>query len=480
MVSVLISAAHKSSGKTTLSIGLCAAMHARNLRVQAFKKGPDYIDPLWLSAASDNPCHNLDFNTMTHSEILQTLQYYGANADFRLIEANKGLYDGIALDGSDSNAALAKLTDSAVILVLDTRGMTRGIAPLLMGYQAFDHDVNIAGVILNRTGGDRHVGKLQRAVEEYTDVTVLGAVRNDPEMVIEERHLGLMPSNESDEAERRIVQIRNLVADQVDLDKVFELGVDRERTDVPKAPLALNHPVEAPVNSSKNQSLPKAFPVRVAVCQDPAFAFYYPGDLDALQQAGAEIVPVNTLTDKSLPEVDGLFIGGGFPETQMHRLAANESLRADIYQAIEDGLPVYAECGGLMYLSRSIHWRGEQAEMVGIIPGDAVMHEKPQGRGYVKLQETADMIWPGGDTAQTINAHEFHYSALENLAQTGRFAFRMLRGQGIDGQHDGWIYKNLLASYTHMRHTAQFPWAQRFIEFIRLQKTSVLQQQRIA
>ncbi|MGB0849384.1 MAG: AAA family ATPase, partial [Thiolinea sp.] len=196
-------------------------MHARNLRVQAFKKGPDYIDPLWLSAASDNPCHNLDFNTMTHSEILQTLKYYGATADFRLIEANKGLYDGIALDGSDSNAALAKLTDSAVILVLDTRGMTRGIAPLLMGYQAFDHDVNIAGVILNRTGGDRHVGKLQRAVEEYTDVTVLGAVRNDPEMVIEERHLGLMPSNESDEAERRIVQIRNLVADQVDLDKVF-------------------------------------------------------------------------------------------------------------------------------------------------------------------------------------------------------------------------------------------------------------------
>ncbi|MGB5598782.1 MAG: hypothetical protein WBM66_08690 [Thiothrix litoralis] len=208
-------------------------------------------------------------------------------------------------------------------------------------------------------------------------------------------------------------------------------------------------------------------PLRIGICRDPAFGFYYPGDLEALQQAGAELVPVNTLTDTALPDIDGLFIGGGFPETHMQQLAANVAMRESIRTAIDNGLPTYAECGGLMYLSRSLVWNGQQAEMVGIIPGDAVMHPKPQGRGYVKLQETADMPWPGGNMTHTINAHEFHYSRLENLTATGKFAYRMQRGTGIDGQHDGWIYRHLLASYTHMRDTSQFHWAQRFVAFIR-------------
>ena len=211
--------------------------------------------------------------------------------------------------------------------------------------------------------------------------------------------------------------------------------------------------------------------LRIGICQDPAFGFYYPGDIEALQQAGAEIIPINTLTDPALPDIDGLFIGGGFPETQMHQLSANKSMLQSIHTAIENGLPTYAECGGLMYLSRSLQWNDEQAEMVGIIPGDVVMHKKPQGRGYVKLQETADMPWPGGSAEQIINAHEFHYSALENLTEKGRFAYRMLRGTGIDGKHDGWIYKNLLASYSHMRHTGQFLWAHRFVRFVEFIRT---------
>ncbi len=509
--SLFISAAHKSSGKTTLAIGLCAALRAQGLWVQPFKKGPDYIDPLWLSAASGHPCHNLDFNTMTAAEIQQMLEQVGAQADCRLIEANKGLYDGVALDGADSNAALAKLTTSTVLLVLDTRGMTRGIAPLLLGYQHFDPAVNIGGVILNRTGGARHVAKLRRAVEEYTDIPVWGAVRECTEMVIEARHLGLMPSNESTVAERQITQIRDLVTQQVDMAGILalvrggetlaathsvtqRLGTADKRntavgyrrvsntaprlhggTDKRTSVVASAVDVSASLPLAQGQSvLERQTPLRIAICQDPAFAFYYPDDLSAMRRAGAELVPVNTLNDAALPAVDGLFIGGGFPETQMHQLAANTALRRAIYAAIEAGMPTYAECGGLMYLARSLHWRGEQAAMVGIIPGDAVMHAKPQGRGYVKLQETAEMPWPGkrdpADLTTMIHAHEFHYSALENLPAGGRFAYRMQRGQGIDGQHDGWVYKNLLASYTHMRHTGQFPWAQRFIEFVRLKR----------
>ena len=457
MARIFISATHKSSGKTTLSIGLCAALHAQGLRVQPFKKGPDYIDPLWLGAASARACHNLDFNTMTPDEIIQTVQHYAASADIALIEANKGLYDGMALDGSDSNAAVAKLTRSPVILVVDSRGMTRGVAPLLLGYQAFDPDVQIAGIIFNRVGGARHASKLREAVEHYTDIKVLGAVQNNPEMEIEERHLGLMPSNESSAAATQIARIRDLVAEQVDLNALRAIASGAESLLLP-SPLA------------GDGGGMGGTPLRIGICQDPAFAFYYPGDLEALQAAGAELVPVNTLKDTALPALDGLFIGGGFPETQMHALAANVSMRESIRNAIENGLPTYAECGGLMYLSRSLVWNGEQVPMVGIIPGDAVMHAKPQGRGYVKLQETADMPWPGGDAQAVINAHEFHYSCLENLTAQGRFAYRMRRGTGIDGQYDGWIYRNLLASYTHMRDTAQCHWARRFVAFIRLKQ----------
>lgn len=458
MARLFISAAHKSSGKTTLSIGLCAAWQQQNLLVQPFKKGPDYIDPLWLSAASHRPCYNLDFNTCSQHEILHAVQYYGQSADLSLIEANKGLYDGVALDGSDSNAALAKLLKAPVILVIDTRGMTRGIVPILLGHLAFDKEVNIAGVIFNRVGGSRHATKLRQAVEYFTDIPVLGAVQESSELQIEERHLGLMPSNERTDAEQQIERIRASIADQVDLAKLVTIA--QQAVSLPSAiqptsfKVAVNHGTK----------------IRIGVCQDAAFGFYYPSDLDALQQAGAELVSINTLQDAHLPHIDGLFIGGGFPEMHLQQLQANHSMRASIRTAIEAGLPTYAECGGLMYLARSLKWKGQQADMVGIIPGDAVMYAKPQGRGYVQLEETESMPWPSVPTSpELVQAHEFHYSRLENLSVAGQYAYKVKRGQGIDGEHDGWLYKNLLASYTHLRHTHRYPWAQRFVEFVRKQ-----------
>jgi cobyrinic acid a,c-diamide synthase len=452
---IYISAAHKSSGKTTLSIGLCAALRKRGHIVQPFKKGPDYIDPLWLTTASGRSCHNLDFNTMTNDEILATVHRYSDAADISVIEGNKGLYDGLALDGSDSNAATAILTDSPVILVLDTRGVTRGVAPLLLGYQEFDPEINIAGVIFNLSAGGRHEKKLRTITEHYTDIPVLGVVKKNPALELTERHLGLMPSNENATARQQISEIGNIVDAQVDLELFINIANKAKPLPVPSDPVEI---------STQDYSEGK---IRLGICRDSSFGFYYPGDLQELEKAGATLVNIDTLNDKNLPPIDGLFIGGGFPETHMEKLSANHSLQADIKKAIDNGLPTYAECGGLMYLSRNIIWGENKAPMVGVIPGDVVMHDKPQGRGYVKLVETEDMPWPDRQQDKVISAHEFHYSQLENLTETGCFAYRMTRGLGINGEYDGWLYKNLLASYTHMRDTSNNHWARRFIKFIR-------------
>ena len=449
-----ISAAHKSSGKTTLSIGLTAALVARGRAVQTFKKGPDYIDPLWLTAASGRSCRNLDFFTMFREEIEQEFACFMRGSDVGIIEGNKGLYDGLDLDGSNSNAALARLLNSPVILVIDARGMTRGIAPLILGYQAFDPEIRIAGVVLNKVGGSRHEGKLRNVIEHYTDVPVVGAVHFQPELEIDERHLGLMPSNEAEQARDKISLLGEAVGGQVDLDAILRIA----------ATAAAPPPCGQPAAGAA-RPVPV---VRIGYARDRAFGFYYPGDLEKMEQAGAELLPFDTLRDSALPPVDGLFIGGGFPETQMDALEANASMRRSVFEFIDRGGPAYAECGGLMYLARSLTWGDRTCRMAGVIGADVVMHGKPQGRGYVRLRETGAGPWPmpeGG--GGTIAAHEFHYSSLTGLAADTRFAYRVERGTGVDGRHDGIVYRNLVASYTHLRDVAGNRWTRRFVEFVR-------------
>ncbi|MDD5330591.1 MAG: hydrogenobyrinic acid a,c-diamide synthase (glutamine-hydrolyzing) [Sulfuricella sp.] len=458
MSRLLISAAHKSSGKTTVSIGLCAALRARGTVVQPFKKGPDYIDPMWLSTASGRSCRNLDFYLMERDEIVASFVRHSAGADVSLIEGNKGLYDGLDLDGSNSNAALAGLLQAPVVLVIDARGMTRGIAPLILGYQAFDRDIAIAGVILNNLGGARHESKLRAVIEHYTDVPVIGAVHHDKRLEIVERHLGLIPSNEAAAAARRVDEIGALVGAQVDLDRLLAVAA---------AAPALPAPTQAGAMAPAASCEPK---VRIGWAKDQAFGFYYADDLDALRAAGAELVPLDTLRDSHLPEVDGLFIGGGFPELFMAELEANSSLRAEIGAAIDSGMPAYAECGGLMYLARTLTWHGKTHDMVGVIPGDVVMHEKPVGRGYIRLRETGESVWPApeGQAPAEVRGHEFHYSSLDNLdTEKLKFAYEVKRGHGIDGRRDGIVYKNLLASYAHLRSLDSYNWAARFVAFVR-------------
>jgi cobyrinic acid a,c-diamide synthase len=453
MSRIFISAAHKSSGKTTVSIGLCAALKQRDLVVQSFKKGPDYIDPYWLAQATGRDCYNLDFYTMERDEILSLISEKSKDSDITLIEGNKGLYDGLDLDGSNSNAALATLTETPVVLVLNARGMTRGIAPLILGYQAFDKNVSIKGVILNRLGGSRHESKLRNVIEHYTDVEVVGAIHNDQRFDIEERHLGLVPGHEDPFCEHKIGLLANAVNDQVNLDAILEIADQVKRLDTDDAKIEIR---------TNNQ--PKD--IRLGLIRCSAFGFYYPDDLQALQDAGAELIEIDPCHQTVLPEVDALFIGGGFPETHMYELEANKGLRTAIKSAIDAGLPAYAECGGLMYLARSIEWNDDKCNMVGCIDAEIIMESRPQGRGYVQLQETEHSLWPNA-SEKVINAHEFHYSRFKTVDKNVQFAFHVKRGTGINGKADGYIYKNLMANYSHQRNTRNNPWTERFISFVR-------------
>jgi|SaaInlV_100m_DNA_6_1039743.scaffolds.fasta_scaffold02455_4 cobyrinic acid a,c-diamide synthase len=444
--SIYLSAAHKSSGKTVVSLGLCAAFKAKLLNVQAFKKGPDYIDPIWLSQASGNPCYNLDFYNMPESEIIALYRQYTSQSDIAIIEGNKGLYDGMSTTGGDANADMAKLLDTSVILVIDATGITRGVAPLLSGYQAFDQEVTIAGVILNKVAGERHESKLVQAIEHYTDIPVVGAIRRSKELIIDERHLGLMPANETPESQSFIDRAAKHITDQVDLSALLTSN----QITIKSSPLVVNNATKA---------------LTVAVAKDSAFGFYYPDDLNAFESLGVDLVYFDTLTDAQLPKADALFIGGGFPEMQLDALSENQSLLSDIKTKIEAGLPTYAECGGLMYLSRQITHQGKTHKMVGVIEADTLMTPKPIGRGYVQLAPTNKHPW--NEVAEQISAHEFHYSKLENLDPKTHYAYKVLRGVGVDNKRDGILKHNLLATYSHLRNVGGNHWVEQFVNFIK-------------
>ncbi len=477
----LVCGTRRSSGKTTFAIGLCAALARRGLSVQPFKKGPDYIDPMWLGRAAGRACRNLDPHLSGWDEVKATFARFSARAQFSVVEGNLGLHDGLATDGSDSNAALARELGLSAILLLDAHGTSRGIAPLALGQQAFDPTLRFAGVVLNRVGGARHEAKLRDAIERHTDLRVLGAIPQDASFEIAERHIGLVPSNESDDAARTIERLADAIERYTELSRLIAAGPAEARAFDPP----LERVAHEPIARAAHEPI-----VRIAIARDQAFGFYYPDDLEALESAGAELVSFDALRDAALPRADGVVIGGGFPEALAAGLEANVALRADLKRKIDSGLPVYAECGGLMYLSRSIRWNAERYEMVGAIEADAVMRARAVGRGYVRLRETGLLPWPredgrasdparegAGDTSDgraqcapdraEIVAHEFHYSALEGLRDDTRYGFEVLRGHGIDGVHDGIVQGNLFACYAHQRNVGTNHWARRFVSFVR-------------
>ncbi len=461
---IFIAAAHKSSGKTTVSVGLGRALSARGRCVRMFKKGPDYIDPLWHALASGQASYNLDFNTQEQEEILSLFASRAKGADIAVIEANKGLHDGLSLDGSDSNAALAKLLNAPVVLVIDTEGITRGIAPLLLGYRAFDKEVRIAGVILNKVAGPRHEAKLRAAVEHYTDLEVLGAVRRNAALVLQERHLGLTTPGDETRRQAWVDAIGQRVAEQVDLGRIEAIAQAVPPLQVP----ALEPEAAAGVPESDTGTTGAGRVLRLAVARDAAFCFTYADDLERFEALGVELVFFSPMHDARLPEnIDGLFLPGGFPETHMRVLEQNADMRHAVRAAIEAGLPAYAECGGLMYLARAIRWRDEVAAMCGVVPGEAVMHDRPQGRGIIHLRPTGAAPWSPHEGGEgVLRAHEFHHASLEGLPASLQHAWQVVRGQGMGGAADGVLLHNLIAGFAHLRGTRQSPWVDAFTAFM--------------
>jgi cobyrinic acid a,c-diamide synthase len=443
---VMISGPHRSSGKTTLSTGLCRALTGGGLTVQPFKKGPDFIDPMWLTAAAGRDCRNLDLFMMGEDNILSSFASAARGADIGVIEGNMGLYDSLEVDGRGSTADMARLLKAPVVLIVDTRSMNRSIAPLLIGFQRFEPDITIAGVILNKVFGPRHEAKLRNAVMEYTDIEVVGAIPRRSEMGIIMRHLGLEPAREHLAAEEVIASMGAAIAEYVDIARVREIADQSPELE----------------DAGFGDTGPPAAKVRLGVARDRAFTFYYPENLEALRQAGAELVPFSPLTDPKLPDVEGLYIGGGFPEVFMDELEANGPLREEIRAAAGDGMPIYAECGGLMYLARSMAWKGKSREMVGALPCDIVMHERPRGHGYMHLRSNGNGGWFAAGAE--VRGHEFHYSEIAHPGEM-TFAWEVLRGTGVDGSHDGILHRNILASYAHLHSLGSPEWAPGLVAF---------------
>jgi len=458
--SLLISSPQGHSGKTIVTIGLCNALKRKGLSIQPFKKGPDYIDPSWLTVAAGRSCRNLDLFLVPKEKLIQTFEQACEKADLAIVEGAMGLYDG--LDSYGTTAEIARLFTIPILLVVNTSRMTSSIAAMVKGYQLFQTDIKIAGVILNYVSGRRHEEKLKDAVEQHCGVPVVGSIPRDSDLLIAERHLGLIPSPESSEAERLVERIGRKLEAYLDLNKILTIA----RSSKAPQPLSLlpkeRKTKKSPLPSGERERVRGAAGMartKIGVIRDRAFNFYYPENLEALVNEGAEILFVDSFKDR-LPKVDGLYIGGGFPEFFLKELEKNRGLRKDVAKAIEAGLPVYAECAGLMYLCQKIHWQGRSHEMVGVIPAEVQVSEKPEGHGYV-IAEIIDEN-PLFPTGLAIRGHEFHHSKV-SIKNGVKFAYQIKRGHGIDGKRDGVLYKNMFAAYTHLHALGTPCWAEAFV-----------------
>jgi cobyrinic acid a,c-diamide synthase len=418
--------------------------------VQPFKKGPDYIDPSWLSEAAGCPCRSLDpFFYDQPEALLRAFVRPAQKADLNLIEGNHGLFDSFDETGVGSTAAVARALDAPILLVVNATRIGRSAAAIVHGCQTFEVGTNIAGVVLNNVAHGRHEARTRQAIESHCHIPMLGAIPRDEKLTIPDRHLGLIPREEEDTLLSAITACQESIERYLDLEAVLELA----RSASPLPMLAQSPNSDSPVQ------LPR---VRVGVLRDRSFTFYYPENLEALEEAGAKLVFIDAFSDTELPPVDALYIGGGFPEMFMDELSANTALRAAIRAALENDLPAYAECGGLMYLSQRIVWDEKSAEMVGVLPCEIEMTGKPQGHGYViaRVENENPFFAPG----TVLRGHEFHNSRLIAVSPNGsqkslNTTYRLSRGNGLGDGSDGITYRNVLASYTHLHSGGALDWA---------------------
>ncbi len=436
---IIIAGMKGGAGKTTVSLGIIAAWKKQGRSIVPYKKGPDYIDAGWLSSAAGHDCYNLDPFLITKEKILSSFIGHYGSADCAVIEGNRGLYDGMDAAGTYSTAELAKTLQAPVILVLDCTKVTRTAAAMLLGMLKFDSKVKISGVVLNQIAGKRHEKVIREAIAKYCKVPVVGAIPKLRGEQLSERHMGLTPFQEHPGVKKAIAACGDIAEKYLDLDMIWEIAQKAVHRAWGLRPGITNY--ESRITSHG---------IRIGIIRDSAFQFYYPENFEELAKRGAKLIEISALKAKKLPEIDALYIGGGFPETHAIALAKNKMFKDAMKQAVEQGLPVYAECGGLMYLGEALVLDRKTYPMAGIFSLRFSLEKKPQAHGYTIVKVTkANPFYKKG---AMIKGHEFHYSSVISplKKKSLQFAFSMERGEGIMDGQDGICYKNVLATYTHL------------------------------
>jgi cobyrinic acid a,c-diamide synthase len=443
---LMISGIGGDSGKTLVALGLAALWRREGLPVRVFKKGPDYIDPAWLTVASGRPARNLDTWMMGPPAVLHSFLNNSISDGINLLEGNRGLYDGEDAAGTHSSAELSKLLKTPVVLALPTVKVTRTAAALVLGLKKMDPDVEIAGVILNRVATSRQEAIIRTSVEESTGVPVIGSIPRISENLLPSRHLGLVIPEEHPQSQNIIKWASDIVERSVDVHQVRSIAESAALLEKPKPS----------VDSGRHTGAR----LRIGYFQSPAFTFYYPENLEAIDRCGAMRVPVDPLNDGNLPEIDALYIGGGFPESHAASLSDNGLFRVSVQKAAQSGLPIWAECGGLIFLCRSIYWKGNRYPMAGVFPADIVLGRRPAGHGYEEV--LVDGSNPFLKAGTVLRGHEFHYSRLKD-AQPLTTIFDVKRGSGVGNRRDGLIIKNVVATYLHLHVLGAEIWLSGFL-----------------
>ncbi len=449
---IILGAMRGNSGKTLLSVGLSAYYRKKGMIVSTFKKGPDYIDAAWLELASGNKCYNLDAFLMKKENVLAKVKESEGQSEFVLIEGNRGIYDGYDLKGSYSTAELAKILNTPIILIADCSMATRTVAAMVIGCQNFDPEVPIKGVILNRTAGKRHRSVITEVIEERCRIPVLGALPKINETLFPDRHMGLISPYEYPNSKEATLKAAEIVERYLDTAGIFEIAKTAEPVEL-LSPTPIVYGTEEDILQKNSKRL------RIGYVKDSAFWFYYRDNLEALEKMGATLIECNALVQDRLPPVDALYIGGGFPETHTEALSANSGFRKSVRRAVENGLPVYAECGGLIYLGEKIILKERTYPMAGVLPLTFILNKKPQGHGYTILK--VDKSNPYFSTGSALRGHEFHYSQIVEWGDASKYSLvlKIEKGYGCNGDRDGIVYKNVFAAYSHLHALGVGEWA---------------------
>jgi len=445
---ILIAADRSSAGKTTIATGLMSVLSKEGHVVQPFKVGLDYIDPSYHSEVTGRFSRNLDGYLMDRHTITEVFYHAMRGADIGIIEGVRGLYEGLeSLSDVGSTAQIAKMLNCPVILIIDARSITRSTAALVKGYHSFDKRIDIRGVILNKIGSLTHAAKAKKAIEHYTGIEVVGQIPRKDSIHLTMRHLGLVPASEGlkrDFTFRKQLDNIEDVIQNIDVDKILQIAKSAGKLPRVKP--------KAFVSSNKEGAAHKRG-VRIGVACDEAFNFYYRDLFDLLSLNGTKTISFSPLHDEKIPNVDGIYIGGGYPELFADELERNRSMRDSIASHAQADMPVFAECGGLMYLTESLTYGGRSSRMVGVIPANANMKKK-RVIGYVAGTTVRDNVI--GRKGTKFRGHEFHYSELTDLGSKPKFAFQLQKGAGISDGCDGVQVGQTLASFTHF-HPLSYP-----------------------